>query len=310
MNRVGLTTFVTSAAHWSPGQALPPPTGTAAWSSIPPAPFTPVGPLRLLLRGASTRCPARPRRRPSISHVIPLWFVQIVNLHRWNCNVFGVSRKVSTINYVRNLGGGGVGGFNVAMLSRLVREKVRPAWPDVCVSAKKFALHAQNTPKLAFLRLLGELFRGNVAGGGVLGEFFRGNAAGGAVLGEFFRDPAAVGARGRTLSRRSPGSWAPLLAVLTLRCAAKPYGWRGGQPAQATTHQVNVRMKGPRPPALGLSAAAGCNVLRLGVARKRSGVMCGWLCSRVRTVAPRPNPGGALPQPTIRRSAVLPAWRT
>ena len=27
MNRVGLTTFVTSAAHWSPGQALPPPTG-------------------------------------------------------------------------------------------------------------------------------------------------------------------------------------------------------------------------------------------------------------------------------------------
>ena len=27
MNRVGLTTFVTSADHWSPGQALPPPTG-------------------------------------------------------------------------------------------------------------------------------------------------------------------------------------------------------------------------------------------------------------------------------------------
>ena len=47
-----------------PGQAPPLPTGTAAWSSIPPAPFTPVGPLRLLLRGASTRCPARPRRCP------------------------------------------------------------------------------------------------------------------------------------------------------------------------------------------------------------------------------------------------------
>jgi len=26
----------------------------------------------------------------------------------------------------------------------------------------------------------------------VLGEFFRGNVAGGGVLGEFFRDPAAV----------------------------------------------------------------------------------------------------------------------
>ena len=101
----------------------------------------------------------------------------------------------------------GVVGFNIAMLSRRVREKVRPAWPDVCVSAKKFALHAQNTPKSAFLRLLGELFRGSaavggvlgeffrgsVAGGGVLGEFFRGSAAGGGVLGEFFRGPAVVG---------------------------------------------------------------------------------------------------------------------
>ena len=66
----------------------------------------------------------------------------------------------------------GVGGFNVATLSRLVREKVRPARSDVGVSAKKFALHAQNTPKSAFLRLLGELFRGNAAGGAVLGEFF------------------------------------------------------------------------------------------------------------------------------------------
>ena len=69
----------------------------------------------------------------------------------------------------------GVVGFNVATLSRLVCEKVRPAWPDVCVSAKKFALHAQNTPKSAFLRVLGEFFRGRVAGGVVLGEFFRAN---------------------------------------------------------------------------------------------------------------------------------------
>ena len=53
--------------------------------------------------------------------------------------------------------------------------------------AKKFALHAQNTPKSAFLRLLGELFRGNAAGEAVLGELFRGRAAEGAVLGEFFR---------------------------------------------------------------------------------------------------------------------------
>ena len=81
----------------------------------------------------------------------------------------------------------GVVGFKVATLSRLVREKVRPAWPDVCVSAKKFALHAQNTPKSAFLRLLGEFFRGSASGGAVLGELSRGNAAGGAVLGELIR---------------------------------------------------------------------------------------------------------------------------
>ena len=43
----------------------------------------------------------------------------------------------------------------------------------VGVSAKKFALHAQNTPKSAFLRLQGELFRGWGVGGGVPGELFR-----------------------------------------------------------------------------------------------------------------------------------------
>ena len=98
----------------------------------------------------------------------------------------------------------GVVGFKVATLSRLVREKVRPAWPDVCVSAKKFALHAQNTPKSVFLRLLGELFRGNAAGGAVLGELFRGNAAEGAVLGEFF---APIGPAPRSCRRRGARGW-------------------------------------------------------------------------------------------------------
>ena len=86
----------------------------------------------------------------------------------------------------------GVVGFNVVMLSRLVREIVRPAWPGEGASAKKFALRTKNGPKLAFFRLLGELFRGNAAGRGVLGELFRGNAAGRGVLGEFFRDPAVA----------------------------------------------------------------------------------------------------------------------
>ena len=69
----------------------------------------------------------------------------------------------------------GVVGFNVAMLSRLVREKVRPAALCHRESAKKFALRAHNGPKLAFSGVLGEYFRGRVAGGAVLGEFFRAN---------------------------------------------------------------------------------------------------------------------------------------
>ena len=69
----------------------------------------------------------------------------------------------------------GVVGFNVATLSRRVREKVRPAGQRHRVCAKIFALRAENTPKLVFLGLLGELFRGKATGGAVLGEFFRAN---------------------------------------------------------------------------------------------------------------------------------------
>ena len=32
--------------------------------------------------------------------------------------------------------------------------------------------------------------------------------------------------------------------MLTLLCAAKPHWWHGGQPAQAATYRVNVRIKG------------------------------------------------------------------
>ena len=58
-----------------PGQALLPPTETAA----------------------------RPLCRPAISHVIPLWLVQTLNLYRWNCSVFERSRKMTVGNYVRLL---------------------------------------------------------------------------------------------------------------------------------------------------------------------------------------------------------------
>ena len=124
----------------------------------------------------------------------------------------------------------GVVGFNVAMLSRLVRDILRADRPDVGASAKKFALrhcvhrvgakkfaqHKKNGPKWVFYGALGEFFRGNAAGGAALGELLHGNAAGGAVLGEFFRRPAVVGFRRASLLRRVPGSRALLLTVLTL----------------------------------------------------------------------------------------------
>ena len=90
------------------------------------------------------------------------------------------------------------------------------------------ALRAHNGQKLAF--------------DGALGQYFRGDAAEEAVPGEFV----------------VPCTWQPahLLAALTLQCAAKPYWWHGGQPAQATTYRASVRRKRPRPPPHGLTCAS------------------------------------------------------
>ena len=73
-----------------PGQAPPPPTGTAARPSGPSGALHTSGAWSLMLLGALSRSPAGPYRRPSISRVIPLRLVQTLNLQRWNCNVLGV----------------------------------------------------------------------------------------------------------------------------------------------------------------------------------------------------------------------------
>ena len=151
-----MTTFVTLAAHWSPGQSPPSPTGTAAW------------PCRPGVRLPETVVAFAGAGRASIETVI----------------AFAGEKWVFLVHF---------SGAEVMPVSRL------PCWgravvllvstsPRCCaLCAKKFALHARNTPKSAFLRLLGELFRGSASGGAVLGELFRGRAAEGAVLGEFFR---------------------------------------------------------------------------------------------------------------------------
>ena len=103
----------------------------------------------------------------------------------------------------------------------------------VGVSAKKFALHAQNTPKSAFLRLQGELFRGWGVGGGVLGELFRGWGVGGGVLGELFRGWGVGG-----------GGWANFFApaILLLPPAPARYCLPAPRPRLAAppAHSVSV----------------------------------------------------------------------
>ena len=81
-----------------------PPSGAVAWPAGDTTPIRPARPLACL-QSLSKRlhygC-------PKMSHVIPLRLVQVLNSCRWNCNVFGWSRKMTALNYVRYLAGGGV----------------------------------------------------------------------------------------------------------------------------------------------------------------------------------------------------------
>ena len=126
-----------------PGQALPPPTGTAAWPAGDTTPIRPARPLACL-QSLSKRLH---RGCPKMSHVIPLRLVQILNSCRWNCNVFGWSRKMTEGNYVRNLAGGGV----VAAHGRrnLARERYDPDPPRTssCLPSITFEAAASWLPK-------------------------------------------------------------------------------------------------------------------------------------------------------------------
>ena len=180
-----MTTFVTLAAHWSPGQSPPSPTGTAAW------------PCRPGVRLPETVVAFAGAGRASIETVIAFAGEKWVFLVQFS------GAEVMPVSAVPCWGRA-----VVVLVSMSPRCR---AWCAIFfallglmvgVSATKFAQRAQNGPNSAFLRSLG--------------EFFCGNAAGGAVLGVFFRDPAAVGACGRTLLPRGTGTRAHLLAASTL----------------------------------------------------------------------------------------------
>ena len=144
--------------------------------------------------GASSRSPARPRRRPCAPQLgavgeVVRWFETVVAFARL-C-LCGVETAIACAGvkwaFLLQFGGAEVmavsefpcwGRAVVLLVSmslrcRAVCAKFFPLRGSVHrACAKKFALQAQNGRKMLFSGVLGELFRGNAAGGAVLGEFF------------------------------------------------------------------------------------------------------------------------------------------
>ena len=90
---LGATTFSGCRSARSPAAARParPRDLATELRSVPRLEARP-GPAGLVMTGYST-----------MSHVIPLRVFQILKSHRWNCNVFSGSRKLTVGNYVRLL---------------------------------------------------------------------------------------------------------------------------------------------------------------------------------------------------------------
>ena len=74
--------------------------------------------------GVSSQSSARPCLRPSMSHVIPMRLVQMLNPYRWNCNVFGRSRKVTE------------GKLRAKFVWRLSVRRPRVPWLGSCLDAR------------------------------------------------------------------------------------------------------------------------------------------------------------------------------
>ena len=121
----------------------------------------------------------------------------------------------------------GVIGFKAVMSLCPVREIVRPARSDGGSEREKVRPAHEKWPKNGVFWRAGRSFSRKCRWRGCAGRVFSRTGSRVILLGELCRAVALAAG--------------PLLAVLTLQCAATPYGWHGGQPAQATTHRVNVR---------------------------------------------------------------------
>ena len=92
-----------------------------------------LGPFGIFRSGCAWRRPI-PHGSSKMSHVIPLRVFQTLKSCRWDCNVCGVSRKMTKLNYVQLLGGREVGvwGLSARALRRLLLGlrvvAASPAW--------------------------------------------------------------------------------------------------------------------------------------------------------------------------------------
>ena len=185
MNRVGLTTFVTSAAHWSPGQALPPPMGTAVWPCRPGARLseTVVAFARSCSCGIETPVAFAGACRASIETPVAFAGAGRASIEtpvafageKWAFWVRFSVAEVMVVSMVAVLGRALVMAVSTSPRhSCLCAKKFALLGLMVGVSAKKFAQRTKNGPKTSVCGVLGEFFRENTAGGVTPGEVFRG----------------------------------------------------------------------------------------------------------------------------------------
>ena len=154
-----------------PGQAPPPPTGTAARPSYPSGALHTSGAWR-----ADVWLARQLEARPGpVGQVARLSETAIAFARSYLCEIetaiaFAGEKWAFLVHF---------SGAEVMPVSRLPgggRAVVLLVSTSLCCRAscaKKFAQRTRNAPKLAFCGVLGEFFRGNAAGGGVLGELCR-----------------------------------------------------------------------------------------------------------------------------------------
>ena len=221
MNRVGLTTFVTLAAHWSPGQVPPPPINFARNS---PATCSNIEFASLELQrfwGVSKNdhdklrakfgrrwcrcCPWAPQPGPvgqaaRLSET-PVAFAGTGRASTETGIAFAGEKWAFLVRFSVAL----VMVVSMVAVQRRALVMMVSRWPASvaaevslvstsprgCVlCTKKFALRVHNGPKLVF--------------SGVPGELFRGNAAGGPLPGKLFRGPVVVGSHGASCGAPRP----------------------------------------------------------------------------------------------------------